>query len=132
MRKKTEIEVRRDPPSVGEPQGEIDEICGRGDFHLERMSDSEFALMLYGEKGDTMCVWLTPKRQPSRGVARHVRATVGWHDTPAERQRFQRDFKLCQRDPLQYVAMMKRRAAKEKAGVRARLTDKRGVSNARK
>lgn len=81
-RRHREIEVRRDPPSRSVPEGDIDEICGRGEFHLERMNDSAFALMLYGEHGDTMCVWFGPVRQASRKNGRqpHVRVTVGWHE----------------------------------------------------
>lgn len=119
-RQKTEIEVRRDPPTLACPEGEIDEICGHGQFHLERMSDQEFALMLYGEKGDVMCVWLTPKRKDSRrgGQRPHVRALVGWHDTAEERRRFSRDFKACMGDPLKYIETMKRRRRAEQNAAR--------------
>lgn len=77
------IEVRRDLQTRSCPEGDIDEICGKGEFHLERMEDSVFALMLYGDAGDTMCVWLTPKRWSKKnGQAPHIKAAVSWHDKP--------------------------------------------------
>jgi hypothetical protein len=72
------IEVRRDPPTRREPDGAIDEICGSGRFHLERMSDDTIALLLDGDAGDTLCVLLEPKRRPRRGSAPHVRARILW------------------------------------------------------
>lgn len=75
------IEVRRDPPSARHP-GEIDEIVGSGTFHLERMNESQFALLLYGAAGESMCVMVEPRIVPKRGAWKHVKARIDWHDEP--------------------------------------------------
>lgn len=76
------IEIWRDLPTKACPEGDIDEIVGIGQFHLERMGNDEFALILYGQDGDTMCVLLGPKHRPKRGSAKHVRAFLSWRETP--------------------------------------------------
>ena len=83
--KTAKIEVRRDPPTRRHPEGDIDEICGTGTFHLERVDSGLISLMLYGEAGDTMSVWLEPKRQPTRASRPHIQARVVWHEVPAKK-----------------------------------------------
>lgn len=74
------IEVRRDPPTKRFPEGDVDEICGTGTFHVERMNDSQIALILYAADGETMSVMFEPKIWPKRGHAKHVAARVVWHE----------------------------------------------------
>lgn len=76
------IEIRRDAPLKQDAEGAIDEIVGRGSFHLERMSDAEFALILESEDGDRLCVMIIPKVWPKHGRPKHIAARIFWHDEP--------------------------------------------------
>lgn len=80
------IEIRRDPPSKACPEGEVDEVVGRGFLHLERMGHSQFMLIFYGEQGDELRLMLEPKVWPKRGRAAHVRARVWAYDAAAPRR----------------------------------------------
>lgn len=82
------IEIRRDPPTKRHPEGDIDEIVGRGFLHLERMSPSHFCLLFYAATGETLCLDIGPTRRGNCSRLPHVGASVSWHEwQPSKRTR---------------------------------------------
>lgn len=65
--RKTEIiEIRPNPGAKIDKDGrceDVDEVCGRGELHVEQMSKKSFWASLRGSNGKSVVMWFTSKRR---------------------------------------------------------------------